>query len=192
MLGISHVVLDACVLVSFHVCDLLLKLAEAPPLHSPRWSARILDETCKAYANRKRNPWPDARIKSFRRALETAFPEAMVAGYEHLESSLTNDPKDRHVLAAAIMAQASAVVTFNLKDFPDKALAPWGMKAVHPSEYLLALYEADAGLVVSRLNEMAVSVAVPPQAILKRLAKTVPLFANEVAASLGWTLDDGE
>lgn len=189
MRGNFHVVLDACVLVSYTVADLLLKLAESPHLHSPRWSARILDETCKAYANRKRNPWPAARVQSFRAALEQHFPEAMVEGFEELEAALTNDPKDRHVLAAAIKAKTAAVITFNLRDFPDAALAATGVEAVHPSAYLSALYAMDSGLVVSRLNEMASSVGVAPQDVLKRLAKAVPIFAAEVAEALGWELD---
>ena len=65
-------------------------------------------------------------MKSFRSVLELHFPEAMVSDFEHLEASLQNDPKDRHVLAAAIKAQASTIVTFNLKDFQPEALAPCG------------------------------------------------------------------
>ncbi len=192
MRGNFHVVLDACVLVSYSVCDLLLRLAETPRLHSPHWSNRILDETCMAYRTRRKNPWPEDRVQSFRSVLELHFPEAMVSDFDHLEASLQNDPKDRHVLAAAIKAQASTIVTFNLKDFQPEALAPCGIEAVHPSEYLVALYSVDSGLVVSRLNDMATSAGISPPALLSRLAKTVPMFSSHVADALGWTLDDGQ
>lgn len=47
-----------------------------------------------------------------------SFPDATVAGYELLVDGMTNDPKDRHVLAAAVRANAEVVVTFNIRDFP--------------------------------------------------------------------------
>jgi hypothetical protein len=43
---------------------------------------------------------------------------------------LTNDPKDRHILAVAFHAACRAVVTENLVDFPALArLCPLGRKA---------------------------------------------------------------
>lgn len=42
------VLLDACVLVNFPVCDLLLRLAEPPRLFLPQWSSEILKETQRA------------------------------------------------------------------------------------------------------------------------------------------------
>jgi len=50
---------------------------------------------------------------------------------------MTNDPKDRHVLAAAVRGNADAMVTANLKDFPPTALAPYELEALHPDEFLL-------------------------------------------------------
>jgi len=45
--------------------------------------------------------------------MREAFPEACVAGYEPLAANLTNDPGDRHVLAAAIAGEARVIVTTN-------------------------------------------------------------------------------
>jgi hypothetical protein len=39
------------------------------------------------------------------------------------------DPKDAHVLAAALKTQASAIVTENLKHFPEDILTPLNMNA---------------------------------------------------------------
>jgi hypothetical protein len=58
--------------------------------------------------------------------METAFHDARVTGYQHLEDSLTCDEKDRHVLAAAIHCGATDLVTFNLKDFPPDSTASTG------------------------------------------------------------------
>ena len=39
-----RVVLDACVLANFGLCDLFLTLAETPRLYQPVWNRKILDE----------------------------------------------------------------------------------------------------------------------------------------------------
>jgi hypothetical protein len=46
------VFLDACVLVNFPVCDLLLRLAEPPRLYIPKWSSTVLDETHRAHVGK--------------------------------------------------------------------------------------------------------------------------------------------
>ena len=51
------------------------------------------------------------------------FPDARVTSYEELIGSMTNHPKDRHVLAAAVAGRADMLVTENLKDFPPAAVA---------------------------------------------------------------------
>ena len=69
--------------------------------------------------------------------MDQHVPDALVTGYVDLLPSLTlPDPDDRHVLAAAIVGGATAIVTFNLKDFPDDSLAPHDCRAVHPDAFL--------------------------------------------------------
>ncbi len=46
------VVIDACVLANFAVCDLLLRLAERPTLYQPRWSETILAETRRTHEDK--------------------------------------------------------------------------------------------------------------------------------------------
>lgn len=53
-----------------------------------------------------------------------------MTGYESLIAGLVlPDADDRHVLAAAIRCNASVIVTFNRKDFPEEALLPYGIEA---------------------------------------------------------------
>ena len=59
----------------------------------------------------------EAQAKSLRRAMEAAFPDAMVAGYQHRIRDMRNDSKDRHVAAAAVQGGATVIVTQNLPDF---------------------------------------------------------------------------
>jgi len=42
MTAAPAVVLDACVLVDFSLCDTLLCMAEPPELYEPRWSEEIM------------------------------------------------------------------------------------------------------------------------------------------------------
>ena len=66
-----------------------------------------------------------------------ACPGAKVTGYEALIDNLQlPDPDDRHVLAAAIRCGADAIITFNQKDFPDSALAPYGIDVLHPDDFI--------------------------------------------------------
>jgi hypothetical protein len=66
--------------------------------------------------------------------------EARVEGFETLVALVTNDPGDRHVIAAAVKCGAEAIVTFNLRHFPDAALDTWNIGAQHPDEFVVHLY----------------------------------------------------
>lgn len=64
---------------------------------------------------------------------------------------MTNDPKDRHVLAAAVGGHAHAVITLSLKDFPAAAAEPYGIEVLHPDEFLLDMFDlapAEVGFVL--------------------------------------------
>lgn len=127
------VVLDACVLLPMPTCDLLLRIADAKEFR-PLWSQGILDEV-ERNLQTKFNCTPQQasyRVDNMRRY----FPDAEVHGYESLINTMGNDRKDRHVLAAAVRANADLIVTYNLKDFPEEALAPYDMSAVHPDHFL--------------------------------------------------------
>ena len=51
-----------------------------------------------------------------------------MTGYHGLIPSLQlPDPDDRHVLAAAIVGRCDVIVTQNIQDFPEAALAPYGI-----------------------------------------------------------------
>jgi predicted nucleic acid-binding protein len=109
------VVLDACVLANQAVTDLLLRLAEHPRLYLPKWSEMILEETRNVLLRKLKRPWP-AELVAYRDAeIRRVFPEAMVDYPASLLSILTNDYEDRHVLAAAIIAHAQLIVTFDLQ-----------------------------------------------------------------------------
>ena len=112
----------------------------AAALYLPLWSERILDEVRRTQTEKLKRPYPPELADYWRQEVTRAFPEASVTGYEPLLPVMTNDEKDRHVLAAAIRGGATLIVTFNLRDFPPVALEPWAVKARHPQDYFLTLY----------------------------------------------------
>lgn len=177
-----RVCLDSCVLANFGVADLLLKLAERPRQYLPVWSEEILAEVHRTQTGRL--GWPEPLADYFGSELRRHFPEAVVSGYEHLIAAVSNDPKDRHVLAAAIHARAEVILTFNLKDFPPESVEPWGIQAKHPQDYLLTLYEMDTIQVVSRLGGIAAERNRDQEDVLLELAKSLPLFASRLLDDL--------
>src|SRR4051812_41712964 len=94
-------VLDACVLVPNALCDTILRMAEAG-FFRPLWSARILNEVREAVL-RIHPEIPYGRINRRLLAMDAAFDDASVSGWEAVTAGLDlPDPDDRHVLAAAI------------------------------------------------------------------------------------------
>ncbi|HET9643812.1 MAG TPA: PIN domain-containing protein, partial [Burkholderiaceae bacterium] len=63
------------------------------------------------------------------------------------------DANDVHVLAAAIAGHADCIVTSNLKDFPEQLLAPFGLQAIHPDEFLIAQLDLDELTVLAAFKE---------------------------------------
>lgn len=178
-----RIFLDACVLANFGVCDLLLRLSERPRLIVPHWSAEVLAEVRRTQVEKL--GWPEALADSFQSELHRAFPDAKITGGENLLAALTNEAKDRHVLAAAIRGQCPLIVTFNLKHFPAEALKPWGICANHPQDYLLVLYEMEPKQVTACLGEIAGRRKLEVQDVLFRLGKALPTFSQRLLDDLG-------
>ena len=90
-----------------------------------------------------------------RAAIEAAFPEALVTGYEVFEDKLDlPDPDDNHVLAAAISTSASVIVTDNLVDFPIDALAPHVIDAISADDFIADTIELDPSEAILALRRM--------------------------------------
>ncbi|MGW4109687.1 PIN domain-containing protein [Actinosynnema sp. NPDC004786] len=145
------VFLDTCVLLKPYLCDTLLSIAESG-VYRPLWSAGVLEELDRNL--RKRGATAEQvthRIDQMSRH----FPDARVRGYEQLIDSMENHPKDRHVLAAAVRGGAEVLVTENLKDFPDAALEPYDVVAVHQDDFLQDQLELFPNAVHAALRRQA-------------------------------------
>jgi len=176
------VVIDSCVLANYGVCDLLLRLAERPRLFVPHWSEEILAEVHRTLLDKL--AWEPELADSFQSEIRRAFPEAIIGGYEAFLPALSNDPKDRHVLAAAIKGGCPLILTFNLRHFQKDALDPCQVTAEHPQDYLIVLYEMEPRRVAACLGEIAGKRNLEIEDVLIRLGKTLPVFANRLLDDL--------
>ncbi len=171
-----RVLLDACVLIPMPLADTLLRMAEAPALYRPMWSQLIMDEVTRNLTGK----WGMAPEKARRREEEMRrhFPEAYVEGHEPLIGAMTNDPGDRHVLAAAVRSHSRLIVTYNRRHFPAASVDPLGIAVLAPSTFLRGLYDLDAGLFAGKLHEQAGAIGVPLARLLDSLRRNVPGFVE--------------
>lgn len=113
-----------------------MELAAGIGLFRARWTEQINDEWMRnVLANRS-----DLKVEQLERTrglMTQAVPDCLVENYESLIKGLTlPDPNDAHVLAAAIHASCDAIVTYNLKDFPEDYISQFNIEVLHPDEFL--------------------------------------------------------
>jgi hypothetical protein len=155
---------DANVLYSSELRNLLMHLA-LTGLFRAKWSAAVQEEWICALLRRR----PDLsreKLERTRRLMDEHAVDCLVTGYQDLVEGLTlPDPGDRHVLAAAIRGRADLIVTVNLRDFPADILAPFGIEAQHPDEFILHLLDLSPGLMVAAARDHRDSLRNPPKTI---------------------------
>jgi predicted nucleic acid-binding protein len=178
----SVALLDANVLYPAPLRDILLQLAFAG-IYQARWSDEIAIEWRRSLiANR---PELAERIDRTRAAMLRAFPDALVTDYALMVASLTlPDPDDRHVLAAAVRCAAEVIVTFNIKDFPPDALAPFGIVAQHPDVFLHFLAVKMPRDVLACVRQCVARLSSPPVTVVEYLAVLRRLGLMETAEFL--------
>ncbi|PRY54010.1 putative nucleic acid-binding protein [Knoellia remsis] len=169
---------DTCALFGGTLNDTFLRLAEVGA-YRILWSEDVLVELERNLARRV-GPEAAARRVS---AMRTAFPDASVVDYEDLVVSMTCDPKDRHVLAAAVRGQAEVLVTMNTKDFPASSVDPHSLTVVHPDDFLLDQLDLHPSRVRLALVGQVVDGSRPPLTMSRLLGilerSAVPRFATE-------------
>ncbi|MGB7762062.1 MAG: hypothetical protein WBL61_19680 [Bryobacteraceae bacterium] len=176
------VVLDACVLANFSLCDTLLRPAEPPRLFEPKWSEEIIRETTRTLDSKLR--WPASLAAHFEAELRTHFSEAWIGGYGCMIPRMTNHEKDRHVAAAALHGGAAIIVTFNLRHFRPEHLEPWGIAALHPQSFLIEIFRQERALVMAKLDQQAADRGRTLGQLLNILSATVPDFTSLVSVTV--------
>jgi len=186
-MAIFAAVLDACVMVPVTVCDTLLRLAEQQ-MFRPIWSERILREASHAIG-RVHPDLPESSIERRVAYMNDAFPGAMVDDFAEIEAGLElPDPDDRHVLAAALRAQADAIVTANLRDFPASTMERFDVEMITPDDFLLSQLDMRSPAVMDALTAQAAATRNPERSledVLAALARAgAPAFVDEVRGRL--------
>lgn len=113
------------------------------------WTEEILTEASRNIVEDTPGLTAEHLARTFD-AMRRAFPEAMIHDYEHLVDDMTNDPKDRHVLAAAVAADADLLVTYNLRHYPASACDPHDVTIQSSDGFLCDALERDPE-VISRV-----------------------------------------
>lgn len=175
--------LDACVLYPNMLRDLLLRLA-VTDLYRAKWSADIHDEWMRSLAA-NRPDIPPEHVTRVRNLMDENVRDALVEDYASLVPGLTlPDPKDRHVLAAAIVGRADVIVTFNLRDFPADTLSPFGIEAQHPDEFMRHQFDLAPDLVCAVVRELRTGLRNPPRSVDGYLATLEKHDLIDFAAAL--------
>lgn len=171
---------DACVLAPMPVCDTVLRLAEAD-FFVPKWSRKILDEVESTLIQKLKYSGEQAKRRTA--AMENAFEDACVDGYEELLPQMRNHAKDRHVLAAAVVGAVHVIVTDNLKDFPLSALSPYGLIAQTSDDFLIDQYQLDPDLFLNILNEQAGDRRCQLSDLIRKLSLRTPKLAKLIGGN---------
>lgn len=178
------VLLDACVLAPPTLREVLLRAAGLG-LFQPRWSDRIEAEWLST-SRKRASDLPDALHEGEIALARAKFPDALVTDWEKHEGPLSlPDWNDRHVLAAAIAAEADTLLTDNLRDFPKRVLAGHGItrEAADPFLWRLTGEAPDQIAIVAReFSELSGVALSDTPAHFKRAR--LPRFAKAVAPLL--------
>ena len=148
MLSLVKAVLDANILYSNHLRNLLLQLAQNDVFEA-RWSARIEQEWLGAMEPATRERIAARTIPLIREG----FSGALVDGFDPDRVIGTTHWKDRHVASVAAAIAPCVLVTNNPRDFDFAALAALGVKVQTPDDFLSDQFSANPALVEAATRE---------------------------------------
>lgn len=184
------VLFDACVLYPAPVRDLLLRIAVAG-LVQAKWTDQILDECFESILKNR----PDLRRENLartRHAMKMAVADCLVTDYAGLLNRLKlPDPKDNHVLAAAIKAEARMIVTANIKHFPAKYLAKYKIEAKHPDYFVSELMDVAPDKIRNIVREQIAALKNPPYTVEQLLDRLHEQGLKKTARRLKKIFDIG-
>ncbi|RUS93599.1 hypothetical protein DSM106972_095890 [Dulcicalothrix desertica PCC 7102] len=153
-------------------------------LFKAKWTEEIHSEWIRNVLKNR----PDLTLEQLTRTknlMNANVRDCLVTGYESLITTINlPDPDDRHVLAAAIHSQANIIVTFNLSDFPAKALQPYGVEAVHPDEFIQDLIDLNSEAVCTAAQKQRQTLKNPPKTQAEYLDTLLNTGLKQTVATL--------
>src|SRR5690606_30679158 len=93
-------------------------------------------------------------VTAKRQLIEANFADAEVEIPEQLLDCLDlPDKDDRHVLAAALVSKADAIITANLKHFPEEICGALEVEVIHPDTFLVNVIDLDPARAIKALQK---------------------------------------
>ncbi len=157
---------DANVLYSSALRDILIELS-LDGLIALHWSPVVLDELVRALVHTRPDYSADKGLRLVAAMME-AVPKALVLPPDAtLPATAMPDPRDVHVLAAALHAECDLILTFNLKHFPAQSLASFRQQltADHPDAFLVRLLTTRAAAVLPIIERVRQNLTRPPMTV---------------------------
>lgn len=186
------VLADANVLYSRVLRDYVL-YAATEDLISVKWSQKILDEMTRNLIKNVAT-FDDDAAAILVRLMNENFTTALVEpGPEHFEAFADMhmpDEGDRHVLAAAIAAEATVLCTSDVKHFPDDVMARVGIKRMTPDMLIAGMVTTDPDdmLEVHRLAVGGLKGATDASTLDALVRANAPQAAEQMAHELSMVL----
>lgn len=176
-------VYDACVVFPPSLRDFLVWLG-ITGVCRPRWSNMIHEEWIRSVLA-KHPEIEIAQLNRCRNPMDSNLPNALIVGFEHLIPSISlRDQNDRHVVAAAIHAEANFIVTFNLRDFPREALAAHRLVPIHPDAFVVQLLLSDPERVRRAVQRQRASLKRPKKSVEEHLKTLTAVGLPETSSML--------
>jgi hypothetical protein len=177
-------VLDSCVIYPPALRDILMWLAVVVA-YEPRWTEEIHAEWMRNVLEDRPDVTPE-QLGRTRRLMDQVNTKCLVSGCEaRIPDLQLPDENDRHVLAAAIEAGATVIVTFNLSDFPRAALQPYSIHALTPDAFLESLYRHNPPRFLRGIQRHRASLKNPPKTADEYLESLASQGLNHTAHLLG-------
>lgn len=175
-------VLDACVLYPAPLRDVLLSLGRAGLYHA-KWTSQIHDEWVRSLQAQRPDIAED-KLRRTREMMNSSIPDCLIENYEALTDTIQlPDAGDRHVVAAAIIGHADAIITFNLKDFPASALSSYNIEAQHPDDFIVNQLELHELAALTAIKEMRARLIKPVQSAAELIAT---FERNQLTQTAAW------
>jgi hypothetical protein len=116
--------------------------------------------------------------------MSLAFDDALVHSWEPLDGGFgLPDPNDEHVLAAAVVGGASAIVTLNVRDFPTTQV-PAQIHVLEPAVFAADTVSVSPDLALRAVSEMSARYSKPARTVDEVLDKLVIRYGMAEAVEL--------
>lgn len=162
-------ILDTCALWPSAQRDALLSWA-AEGLFRPLWSTAILAELeyheAAKWVERGQTPLEARqRAEDLVQAMTGAFDDACVTGWEPLEGAYgLPDPDDEHLVAAAVVGGAGAIVSDNTRHLPAD-LIPAGIHVLTAAQFAADTVSLAPAVALGAIRTMVGRYVAPPRTV---------------------------